>query len=101
MRKISEYWNLFFFFFFFFAICCITVKITSCHYVKSVLIQSFWGMYFPSLGLNTKIYRVNCRIQFKCGKIRARKTPNSETFYAVRTNLVTERIYKKVYSGSN
>ena len=55
----------------------------SVHYLKSVRIQSFSGPYVPAFGLNTKIYRVNLCIQSKCGKIPIRKTPNTNTFYAV------------------
>ena len=53
------------------------------HFVKSVRIRSFSGPYFPAFGLNTEIYSVSLRIQFECGKIRTRKTPNTDTFYAV------------------
>ena len=51
--------------------------------VWSVRIQSFSGPHFPALGLNTEIYRVNLHIQSECGKIRIRKTPNTDIFYAV------------------
>ena len=53
------------------------------HWVKSVLIQSFSGSYFPAFGLNTGKYSVSLRIQSELGKIRTRKTPNTETFHAV------------------
>ena len=51
--------------------------------VKSVRIRSFSGPYFPAFGLNTKRYSVSLRIQSECTKIRTRKTPNTDTFYAV------------------
>ena len=41
------------------------------HSVRSVRIRSYSGPYFPAFGLN------------KCGKMRTRITPNSDTFYAV------------------
>ena len=41
------------------------------------------GSYFPSFGLNTERYSVSICIQFKCGKIRTRITPNTDTFYGV------------------
>ena len=44
---------------------------------------SFPGPYFSAFGLNTEIYGVNLRIQSEYGKIRTRKTPNADTFYAV------------------
>ena len=51
--------------------------------VKSVRVRSFFGHYLPTFGLNTERYRVSLRIQSECGKIRTRKTPNTDTFYAV------------------
>ena len=33
--------------------------------------------------LNTERYGVSLRIQFECGKIRTKVTPNSDTFHAV------------------
>ena len=47
------------------------------HCVKSVRIRSFSGPYFPASGLNTE------RLQSECGKIQTRKTPNTDTLYAV------------------
>ena len=53
------------------------------HCVKSVRICSYSGLYFPAFGLNTETYFVSLRIQFDCGTIRTRITPNTGTFYAV------------------
>ena len=36
-------------------------------------IRNFSGLYFPPLGVNTKFYGINLRIQSKCWKIRTRK----------------------------
>ena len=58
------------------------------HYVKSVRIPSFSGLYLPALGLNTERYGVSLRIKSECGKIRTRKTPNTDNFYAVIANLL-------------
>ena len=58
-------------------------KILVQYCVQSVRIWSFSGLYFPTFGLNTERYRVFLRIQSKCGKIRTRKTPHTETFHAV------------------
>ena len=44
------------------------------HCVKIVQIWSFSRQYFPTFGRHTEIYRVNLRIQSKCGKIRTRKS---------------------------
>ena len=38
---------------------------------------------FSAFGLNTEKYGVSLRIQSECGKIRTRKTPNTDTFHAV------------------
>ena len=62
--------------------------------VKNVRIRIFSGPYFPAFGLNTERYEVSLSIQYevslsiqsKCGKIRTRKTPNTDTFYAVLTS---------------
>ena len=50
---------------------------------KSVRIWSFSAPYFPSFELNTERYGVSLGIQSECGKTRTRKTPNTDTFYAV------------------
>ena len=44
------------------------------HCEKSVCIRSFSALYFPAFWLN---------IPSECGKTRSRKTPNTDTFYAV------------------
>ena len=51
------------------------------HCVKSVRIWSYSGPHFPAFGLNTERYG---DIQFECGKMRTRITPNTDTFYAVK-----------------
>ena len=56
-----------------------------CRYcVKKVHIRSFSGPNFPAFGLNMERKGVSLRIQSKCGKIWARKTPNVDSFLAVR-----------------
>ena len=42
---------------------------------------------FPTFGLYTKRYGISLRFQPKCGKIRTRKTPHMNSFYAVRRIL--------------
>ena len=51
-------------------------------YVKSIRF-GISGPYFPAFGLNTKIYRVNLRIQPKCGKMRTRKIQNKDTVHTM------------------
>ena len=53
--------------------------------MKSVGVQSFSGPYFPAFGLNTERYPLSLfYIQSECGKIRTRKTPNTDNFPAVQ-----------------
>ena len=59
------------------------VIITQIHWVKSVRIRSFSDPHFPAFGLNTERYGVSICIQSKRGKIRTRKTPNTNTFHKV------------------
>ena len=54
------------------------------HCVKSDRIWKFSGPYFPAFGLNTEGYFISPRIQSERGKIQTRKTPNTDTFYAVK-----------------
>ena len=56
---------------------------TRYHCVKNVQMRTFSGPYFPVFGLNTEIYSVNLRIQSKYRKIRTRKTPHLDDFYAL------------------
>ena len=51
--------------------------------MKCVRIQNFSGLYFPAFGLSTKRDSVSLRIQFECGKMQTRKTPDTDTFYTV------------------
>ena len=85
------------------------------HCVKSVRIWSFSGPYLPAFGLNTEfglsLDKVSHRIQSECGKIRTKKTPNTDTFHAVLMTSDTffERLwfcwifgngeYKKIQAG--
>ena len=55
-------------------------------FMKSVHIWRFSGPNFPAFGLNTERYGVFLHIQSECGKILARKTPNTDTFqYIMQT----------------
>ena len=60
------------------------------HCVKSVRIRSFFWSVFSRIRTEYGDLRVHLRIQSECGKIRTRKSPNTDTFYAVfRTHLFT------------
>ena len=64
--------------------------------MKSVLIRSYCGPYFPAFGLNMKRYSVSLRIQSECGKIWTRITPNTVTFTRWMTSLVISAIHAVV-----
>ena len=59
--------------------------------VKSVRIWSYSGPCFPAFGLNTERYSLSLRIQSECGKIQTRITPNTDTFYAVKTIFIKNK----------
>ena len=61
---------------------------TLAHCVKSVHIRSFSGPYFPVFGLKTERHFVSLHIQSECGKMRTRKTANTDTFHAVAVILI-------------
>ena len=65
------------------------------HCVKSIRIRSFSGSYFLAFGLNTERNGVSLRIQPECAKVRVRKTPNTDSFYAVLKSIkeVPENLY--------
>ena len=60
------------------------INLAGRHCIKSVRLRSYSGLHFLAFGLNTERYGVSLRIQFECGKIRTRKTPNADTFHAMR-----------------
>ena len=72
-KKICIEWRLFF--------CLLREK-----YLHSEL---FWSA-LSKFGLNTERYSVSRRIQYKCGKIRTRITPNMDTFYVVVSFMFPE-----------
>ena len=50
---------------------------------KVSVFRVFLVRIFPAFGLSKKIYGVNLLIQSECGKLRTRKTLNTDTFYTV------------------
>ena len=46
-----------------------------------------------AFGLNTQRYSVSLCIQSKCGKMRARITPNTDIFYAVYKASTNKNLY--------
>ena len=61
------------------------------HGVKSVCIRNCSGPYFLAFRLNAERYSISFRIQFECGKIWARITPNTDTFSAVAMSGESQR----------
>ena len=61
--------------------------------LKSVHVQSFSGPYFPALGLNAR----------KCenGKMRTRRSPNTDTFHAVYMATNREKFCGDYYNLSD
>ena len=59
------------------------------HCVKSVRNSEFFWSVFSRIRTDTEIYGVNLCIQSKFGKIRTRKTANTDTFHAVDITTVT------------
>ena len=60
--------------------------------MKSVRIRSYSGPHFPVFGLNVERYSVSLRIQSECGKMQARITPNTDTFYVAQIILIMANI---------
>ena len=63
-----------------------TLKVSNKQCMKIVRIRSFSGPLFPAFILSTERYEVFFRIQSKCGKLRTRKTPNTNIFHAVKNS---------------
>ena len=57
--------------------------------------EVFFTTYSPAFGLNTERCSASLRIQSECGKIRTRKTPNTDTFHAVFLAIVSILYPKK------
>ena len=70
------------------------------HCVKSVRSRSFFGPYFPTFLLNTERCSVSFCIQSKYGKIRTRKTPNTDTFHTVLMMILGSPIWILVIISS-
>ena len=53
-----------------------------CTLCESVRIRSYSRPHYPVFGLNTERFEYR-EMHSECGKIEARITPNTDTFYAV------------------
>ena len=61
--------------------------------VKSVHIRSFSGLHFPTFEVNMERYSISLRIQSEYGKIRTRKTPNTDISHAVKVSITIKKIF--------
>ena len=50
---------------------------------KCLYLEFFWSLFSPAFGLNKGSYVVSLRIQSGWGKIRTRKTRNTDSFHAL------------------
>ena len=50
---------------------------------KCLYLEFFWSLFSPAFGLNKGRYFVSLRIQSGWGKIRTRKTRNTDSFHAL------------------
>ena len=69
-----------------------------CHFLqcgKSVFVPRFSGPYFPAFRLNAERYSVFLGIHSKWGKIRTRKTPNTDSSHAVLEIYFLLRCYRQ------
>ena len=65
------------------------------HCVEIVCIWSFSGPFTVRsvrFGLNTERYFVSLRIQSKCGKIKTKKSPNTDASHAMITSATEDKI---------
>ena len=64
--------------------------------MKSVHIRSYSGPHFPAFGLNTERYGITKKdIQSESGIMWTRITPNTDTFYPVKTEAI-DKVLKKI-----
>ena len=74
----------------------VTFSLNLKHCLKSIRYRSFCGPYFHVVRLKSERYGVPLRAQSECGKIRTRKTPNTDTFHAVYVSEITRNYEKRV-----
>ena len=58
------------------------------HCVKGARVRSYSDPHFPAFRLNTERYGVSLCIQFKCGKMRTKINPDTDTFYSVTISQI-------------
>ena len=67
--------------------------------VKSVCTRGYSDPHFPAFGLNMERYGVSLHIQTKCGKLRTRITPNTDTFYVAIVSRIWFKSARKAQSS--
>ena len=68
---------------------------------KNCPYSEFSGPHLPPFGLHMEIYRVNIRIQSEYWKIRTRKIPNTNIFYAVKVKDANKRKTNQLFTFIN
>ena len=58
------------------------------HCVKGARVRSYSDPHFPAFRLNMERYGVSLCIQFKCGKMRTKINPDTDTFYSVTISQI-------------
>ena len=71
------------------------------HCVKSVCIRGYSGPDFRAFGLNAERYSISFCIHFKCGKMRTKIIPSTDTFYAVIHLYICVYAYTCIYIYAN
>ena len=71
------------------------------HCVKSVHIRGYSGRHFLAFRLNVERYSISFHIQSKCGKMRTKITPNTDTFYAMIHLYIYVSMHIHVLYASN
>ena len=74
-----------------------TIKCTA---QKTSIFGIFPGAYCHASGLNTERYSASLQIHFECGKIRTRKTPNTDIFHIVAICRGAFRTLLNIYDGT-
>ena len=69
------------------------MEISDLDCVTNFRIRSVSGPHFPAIRLNTEIQGVSLHIQSECGKIRTRKTPNTDTFQTQQDKMQLLEIF--------
>ena len=77
----------------------ISPSVTECYTTKGKILRK--KSIFKDISLYFKLTcTVSFRIQSECGKIRTRKTPNTDTFHAVYSRSIPSKVFERVLNTS-